>query len=207
MHTRKKRFSTERMVKTAVLAALVAILQLTSTYLLKLGITNICLVLIPIVLGAIMMGPSVGAFLGFEFGMVVYLSGIFGLDAFTNILFQAHPIATGVICIVKGTAAGFVAGIVYRLLEKHRFAAVFAAAATAPVVNTGLFVLGSLIVKDTVQAMAMAESVSFVYFVFILCAGVNFIFELLLNVLLSPTLLRIVEAVKKQSRHGRHERP
>jgi hypothetical protein len=37
-----------------------------------------------------------------------------------------------------------------------------------------------------------------VYFVFIICAGVNFLLELALNMILAPALCRVVEIVSKQ---------
>lgn len=189
-----------RMVELALLAAIVAILTLTqaSIKLTALG-TSITLVLIPVVLGALVLGPGAGAFLGFEFGMITYLMGVFGVDLFTFVLFQDHPIITALICIVKGTMAGLSAGLIYKALQnKKPYLGTVIAAASAPIANTGLFVLGTFFVKDTLQSNFVAEGQTVLYFVIIVCAGLNFILEFLLNMLAVPVLTRVVQALNKR---------
>lgn len=204
MQTSRKGSPTLKLVELAILTAIVAVLQLTGTAI-HFGATSISLVLIPIVLGAILVGPAAGAWLGFEFGVIVYLMGVFGVDVFTYILFTDHPVATGLICIVKGTLAGWCAGALYRLIgKKYPVPAVFAAAAVAPVVNTGLFILGALLVKDTLVSNFVAEGTTVLYFLVVGCAGLNFVFEFLLNLIVSPALCRIVRVVGKQLGHERH---
>lgn len=205
MQTSRKGSPTLKLVELAILTAIVAVLQLTGTAI-HFGATSISLVLIPIVLGAILVGPAAGAWLGFEFGLIVYLMGVFGADVFTYILFVDHPVITALICIVKGTLAGWCAGVVYRLIgKKHPVPAVFAAAAVAPVVNTGLFILGALVVKDTLVSKFVAEGMTVLYFLVVVCAGLNFVFEFLLNLIVSPALCRIVRVVGKQLGRERHE--
>ena len=105
MSIRKNRDTTLRLVQLAILTAIIVVLQLAGTAV-KLNIfgTSISLVLVPIVLGAMLLGPKAGAFLGFVFGVITYLMGVFGADFFTFTLFQDHPVMTGVICIVNHTA-------------------------------------------------------------------------------------------------------
>ena len=60
------------MTSLAVLTAVVLVLQLTGTTIrIPFLSTSVSLVLIPITLGAILLGPLAGAFLGFVFGAVV----------------------------------------------------------------------------------------------------------------------------------------
>lgn len=206
MQTSRKGSPTLKMVELAILTAIVAVLQLTGTAI-HFGTTSISLVLIPIVLGAILIGPAAGAWLGFEFGLIVYLMGVFGADAFTFILYTDHPVATAIICFGKGAAAGWCAGALYRLIgKKHPVPAVFAASAVAPVVNTGLFILGALTVQDTLTSNFVAEGSTVLYFLIVGCAGFNFIFEFALNLIVSPALCRIVEVVQKQLGHKPQER-
>lgn len=196
---RESHEKTLRLVMLATLTALVIILQLIGTFLPKLGVTMPSLVLIPIVLGAILYGPGAGAWLGFVFGAVVVIGGVSGLDGFTQILFQDHPILTVLLCLGKGLLAGLVCALVYRVLcDKNEYLALFAAAATAPIVNTGLFILGSYTMMDTFQSNFLGGGTSMFYFLVIVCAGWNFIFELLLNLLLCPALSRVIGVIKPQ---------
>jgi uncharacterized membrane protein len=196
MYANKRTQSIIRMTELAILTALVLVLQLAGVAIrLPFLATPISLVLIPIALGAMLLGPLAGAWLGFVFGLVVYITcGVMALDPFTAYLFQAHPFVTAMICLVKSTAAGYLSGLVYRLVRgKSRYGATFAGAAVTPIVNTGIFILGCLTIWGTMSELAGESGV--IYFLFIGCAGINFLFELAVNLFLAPALHRIMEAV------------
>ena len=144
---------TLRLVQLAILLALVIVLQQFGSGI-KVGPTSFSLVLIPIALGGMLLGPGAGAFLGLVFGIIVFLAGVTGQDVFTQILFQDHPFLTALTCLGKGAAAGFGAGLVYKLVApKNRIVAGFLSAAMTPILNTGLFILGGLLMSDTLSAM------------------------------------------------------
>lgn len=192
-----------RMVQLAILLAVVVVLQCFLGSI-KVGATSFSVVLVPIVVGALILGPAAGAFLGFAFGLVVLIYGISGQDVFTNMLFQAHPVFTAIICLGKGAAAGWGAGMVYKLVVKaSSFWASVAAAATAPILNTGLFILGGLtLVRGTLEAnLAAFGADSVVVFLVIGCAGVNFLVEFFVNMILSPAIYRIVTIVRRKFVH------
>ena len=113
------------------------------------------------------------------------------MDPFTAYLFQQNPVATAGICLIKSTLAGFLSGLVFRLLrQRNRVAATFTAALVTPVVNTGIFVLGCLLISGTLSGFMQANNIggSVVYFLLIGCAGFNFLFEAALNLILAPAL-------------------
>ena len=190
-----------RMVGIAVLAALVVVLQLLSSVI-KIGTVSITLTLIPIVVGAAFYGPGAGAILGTVFGLVVYINSATGADTGGNLVFLANPFLCAVVCIGKGPLSGWCAGLVYRLVARMDAAlgrnavAVLLAAITAPVVNTGVFLLGMvLFFQETLRAWA-AGSALLTYALFTL-AGVNFLVELGLNLVLSPAVSTLIRAIRK----------
>jgi uncharacterized membrane protein len=187
----------------SILTALVLVLHFTGIGIkLPFLSTPVSLTLIPIVLCAMLLGPACGAFLGFIYGFVVYVSlGVMAMDPFTNILFVNNPIITFLICTVKTSLAGFLSGVLYKLIkEKNIVAATFAAACIAPIANTGVFALGCLLIADTIASNFVAGGESVLYFIAIVLPGFNFIFEFLFNVLLSPTIHRIATIVSKRLR-------
>ncbi len=198
MNKTKKSAFILKMVELAMLTAIILVLQLTGTAI-KFGETSINLVLIPIVLGALLLGPSAGAYLGFISGAIVYFSGVFGADPFTLTLFNAHPLLTALVCFGKGIASGWVPGIIYKLLKnKLPYISVLLASATAPIVNTGLFILGAFTMTDTISTIAADLGMSVFYFLVIFCAGLNFVFEFILNIVVSPAIHRIISIVNKK---------
>ncbi len=189
MNTQARRQKTEKLVLAALLTALVVLLQYLGAFV-KFGPFSISLVLIPIVIGAATCGATIGAWLGFVFGVVVLISG----DAAAFL--AVDVIGTVVTVLVKGTACGLVAGLVYKLLERvNMWVAVIAAALVCPIVNTGVFLIGCLIFfMDTVTQWAGGTNVGH-YMIFVLVGG-NFLFEVLFNIILSPGVVRLLNIKK-----------
>ncbi len=195
---KKKFFSSKNITTLAILLALVIVLQLFGGYI-KIGATPLSFVLVPIVMGGIVCGSLAGAFLGVCFGIIVLIQGAVGVDPFTMILLEEHPFYTILLCLVKGGAAGALAGLSYAwIAKKSQLGGVFTAAVVAPVVNTGLFILGSLaFLQDTLKANFI-DGTTVIYFLIIGCAGINFLVELALNLICSPALHTVIRVVKKR---------
>ena len=189
MNTQVRRNKTEKLVLAALLTALVVLLQYLGAFV-RFGPFSISLVLIPIVIGAATCGAGIGAWLGFVFGVVVLLSG----DAAAFL--AVDVIGTVITVLVKGTACGLAAGLVYKALEKvNMWVAVIAAALVCPIVNTGVFLIGCFIFfMDTVTQWAGGTNVGH-YMIFGLVGG-NFLFEVLFNILLSPGVVRLLNIKK-----------
>ena len=189
----KKFFTTKNVVYLAVLTTLLVVLNLLGSVF-KI-ITSVNLTLIPIVLGALILGVRGGLILGLISGLMTFLFGVFGVDPFTNVLFVNNPILTFLTCVVKTTLAGVLCGWVYGLVkEKNKHLATFLASAIAPVVNTGIFILGALTMYNTI-ATNYSEDV--LYFLVIVCAGWNFVIEFAVNLLVAPAIRTFVRVVDK----------
>jgi uncharacterized membrane protein len=196
MQTTKK-IQTEKLVLLSLFTALVAILAYFGGFIKIGGLASISLTLIPVVLGAAMCGPWAGAWLGGVSGVVFFMTAD---AAFWMGLSIPGTIIT---VMVKGIAAGLVAGLVYKLLEKkNRYVAVIAAAIVCPVVNTGIFLLGCMIFFiDAVKDMAAGEGMSIGAYLILFFVGLNFVFELLTNIILSPAIVKLLN-IRKDKRVG-----
>lgn len=202
---RKKFFTSRNIAFLAVLTALVVVLQLWGSYI-RIGGTNLSFVLVPIVLGAVMVGPLAGAFLGLLFGAIVIAMGVTS-DPFTIFLFSQNPFGTVALCLLKGLAAGLVPGLLFKLIRrKSKYAAVIVASVAAPVCNTGIFILGCLMMSGTIGAYISSNEalsgMSVMYFLVIACAGINFLVEFAINVIASPVIFRVSEIVARVSRRS-----
>lgn len=184
---------TKTMVGVGLFTAIVLVLQFLGGSI-RFGMFSISLVLVPIVVGAAIYGWKSGAWLGFAFGAAVLLSG----DAAAFLVID--PLATVLVVLVKGTACGMMAGLVYSLLAKfNRVAAVFSAALICPVVNTGIFLLGcQLFFLETVaQWGAAAGFENAAAYMFLGLAGGNFLIEVAVNLLLAPVIVRLIKVGTK----------
>ena len=188
----EKKFSTRKLTGLAILTALVVILQFLPV---KGPFIRITLTLVPIVIGSALYGAFAGAWLGFIFGVTVLLSG--DAAAFLTINIPG-TIAT---VLVKGILAGLAAGLVYKLASKvNRYFGVICSALVAPVVNTGIFLLGCrLFFMDTVNGWAAASGYENVGAYMILSlVGINFLIELGVDLVCSPVILRLINIRKKE---------
>ena len=184
----KSRKQTEKLALMALLTAITAVLAYFGGFIKIGGLASISLTLIPVVIGAALCGPYAGAWLGGIAGAIFFTTA----DAI--FWFGLSIPGTVITVMVKGILSGLLAGIAYKLLANfNRYLAVFVSAIVCPVVNTGIFLLGSLIFFiDTVNAGATAENMSIGAYLIIFFVGLNFIFELLVNIILSPAILRIL---------------
>ena len=201
-----KRIDTRTLTGLAILTAVVVVLQLLGSFI-RFGTFSISLVLIPIVVGAALYGPFAGAWLGFAFSVVVLITD-------SAAFMVVNPLGTVLTVLLKGTLAGFFAGLIYRLLSKTGVVLVIeakgrdawrtdlgvaAAAVVCPVVNTGLFLLGCLIFfMPTINEWAAGAGFSSAgRFLILGIVGANFLFELLFNIILSPLIVRLIEIGRK----------
>ena len=143
---RKNHASVVRLTSLALLAALVVVLQTVASGI-RIGPVPISLTLVPIVVGAILFGPGAGAGLGAVFGVVCLIAGITGADEFTNVLWVASPFWLVVVCVGKAVLCGLCAGLVAKALRHRQTISCILAALTAPVVNTGVFAIGFILLR------------------------------------------------------------
>ncbi len=180
--------STQTMVLGAILTALVVVFQLMGSFI-RFGPVSISLVLIPIVIGAAMCGKGIAAWLGLVFAVVVLA------QPDTMVFWTISPIGTVLTVVLKGVACGFCAGIIYDILKKfNRYVAVMAAAVVCPIVNSGIFFLGCLaFFFEDIKSWGLAVGFeSGLEYVIIGMIGINFLVELLSNMLLSPVIVRVL---------------
>ena len=183
----------------AVLAALTTVLQLIGNTA-RIGILTLNFSLVPIVLAGLLLGTWYGAALGALTGLIILLNnGILGADGFTNVLFATDPIVIILVCILKTAVAGAVCALIYKALKnRNEHLGVFLSSAAVPVVNSGLFAIGMfLIVPSLINAGFMTESDNAFAVVILGFIGLNFVFELGVNIIVSPAIYRVVRIIDK----------
>lgn len=201
-----KRFFTARNIAfLGVLVAMVIVLQLWGS-MIPIGAAglNLSFVLIPITLGAILLGPLAGLILGFIFGFVVLMTGVTGTNGFTSYVLMYSPLTTSLTCLLKGMVAAFVSGLAYKLIsKKNKYIAVFVAAALLPVINTALFILGALCMSGTIESFVNDYMPSFdghniMYIIVVGLVTVNFFIEFAINMICAPALYAVTNVIEKQ---------
>lgn len=173
--------NTKNITIISLFVGIVVALQVAATFI-NFGGFPITLTLVPIIIGGAMYGKKVGALLGTAFGIVVAIMVITGADPSGAYMLSVHPAVTVLGCILKGTFAGLVSALVYeKLNKKNQMLAIILSAAVAPIVNTGILFLIILIWFNGTFANFIA-----------LFMTANFAIELVIDILLAPGLLRVI---------------
>ncbi|MBR6939553.1 MAG: ECF transporter S component [Clostridia bacterium] len=182
---------TKATVMMGLLTAIVFVFQFVSMSI-RTATFSITLSLVPIVVGAALYGKWAGAWLGLVFGTAVLLTG----DA--NVFLAVNVPGTIITVLLKGVLAGFASGLVYDLIKrKNDTLATYISGILTPVVNTGVFILGCLtFFMPTIKEWA--GDTNAVKYIFIGLIGFNFFIELAVNLLLSPTIARIIKIGRKE---------
>ena len=202
----KRLLTSKQITAIAVLLALVIVLQALSGSMM-IGAVQLNFSLVPIVLGSIIFGPLVGSLLGLACGIVILVQVIMGGSPFYLLIWANDPIVTVLICLVKTTVAGCLSGVLYKFIsKKSNVTAIFVSSAIVPIVNTGLFILGCLCMNDTIMLFqtqlgqvsdfAHVIGMSPLVFILVILVTFNFFVELAINLILAPTLNRVLKIIK-----------
>lgn len=189
-----RRKQTEKLALMALLTALTAVLAYLGGFIKIGGLASINLTLIPVVLGAALLGPLAGAWLGGVSGVIFFTTA-------DSVFWLSLSIPGTILTVMtKGILAGLVAGLVYKALERvNKYLAVALSAFVCPIVNTGIFLLGCLaFFMEPVNMGASNEGMSVGMYLIVFYVGLNFVFELLANMILSPAVVRLLNIRKKK---------
>lgn len=196
-----KFFTAKNVALLGILTGLVIVLQLFASAIPMFGVT-LNFSLIPIALAGIMMGWLGGTIVGFACGFVVFITmAVLGHEPSTAFLFQTDPYILSFMCIGKTTLAGAVSGLLCKYISKYnRAVAVGISSLIIPIINTGVYMLGMVLMKSSV-AQFLKLDVSTASVVFVVVFGIiwlNFIVEIIINTLFTPILYRVIKVIDKR---------
>ena len=186
MSQRSKSIDVRKMTYLAIFSALVFVFQVIAIPVGGFFETSALPVAV-IVIGAALFGIKGGAWLGFVFGIsVMILPGTQAYLTFGDNKFYS-VFCTIAVVFLKGILAGIASGAVYNLLRKvNKYLSVLISGIAAVTVNTGVFLLGSVLFFEATFAQMMTALLL-----------TSYLIELFTSVLLAPTVLRIINIKNK----------
>ena len=176
---------TKRIAIITIFSAIIIVLQVLATFI-NFGSFPITLTLIPIIVAGAIYGPYIGLLMGLVFGIVVSIMVVFGLDPSGAIMFSTHPIITVLTCLIKGALCGLFGAISYKLIKNNKKGIIVSATIT-PITNTLILGLSLILFFDSNFAVTIA-----------LFMSTNFVIELILDILLAPGLLNLINRAKSR---------
>lgn len=203
-----KSAKTASIIKLAQLSALVALLivfGVTNLGYIKTGFAEITLNVIPVAIGAIVLGPSAGAVCGAAFGLTSFFQ-CFGMSAFGVELFQVSPVLAFIVCFVPRVLEGWLTGLIFKGLSK-RFKSnslpCGIASLCCPLLNTVLFV-GLLLLlygkSDYMTSLYTASAAKNLLMFIAWFVGLNGIVEAIAGFIISTAASKALLAANKRLR-------
>lgn len=105
------------LVRLAVLAVILLILEITGIGYIKTPGIELTILQVPVIVGAIILGPGAGAILGGVFGMTSFWQAVSGKSAFGLMLFNMNPFGAIMTTIPTRILMGFLCGLFFRFLK------------------------------------------------------------------------------------------
>ena len=191
-----------QMAQLAILIAIMFIFAFTPLGYLKIGLIEITFMVLPVAIGAIILGPAAGAVLGAVFGLTSFIQ-CFGMSTFGVFLLSLNPILTFITCMVPRVLCGWFSGVLFRAMQKFdktRVISYFVASLSTALLNT-LFFMTALCLcfyhTEYIQGFASALGAGNVLLFIVLFVGVQGLVE--------AALCTVVGAgVGKGVRHALH---
>lgn len=162
----KSKFSTKYLVELALLVAIILLMAFTPIGYIKTAGLEITLIVIPVAVGAVTLGPTAGAILGGVFGVTSFIQ-CFGMSAFGTILLGVNPFLTFLVCVPTRILVGWLTGLIYSGLRKtklHSGVSLTLANLCCPLLNTTFF-MGALVIlfADTMRTQfGMTKVIPFI---------------------------------------------
>jgi len=177
--TRTAGINTGKMVRLAVLVAIILLMAYTPLGYLRAGPVEITFIMIPVAIAAIVVGPFGGAIAGGVFGITSFLM-CFGSSPFGAALLGINPFFTFVLCIIPRILAGYIPGLIYAAgtaVKKAKRKTIFTVLASlaAPLLNTVLFVGGLFVLFGSTDFVRGFGETT--WSIIVLLVGVNGLIE------------------------------
>ncbi len=203
----KIRSSTLRLTQTAILIALLIVCACVPLRTLGLEIT---LSVIPVAIGAILMGPATGALLGAVFGLCSFAQcfGWFFPSPFGAALVGINPLLAFLVCVPTRTLMGFCAGWIFKAMKKidrsHSQMPSFTVANLSAALLNTLFFMSTLMLlfgqSEVIQNFRTQSGTTNVVAFVLWFVGINGLVEALVSFFLGTALSKtLFVAIKRLS--------
>ena len=175
--------NTKTLTRVALLVAIELVMKMVGLGSVPVGPLYMSFLTLPIAVGAITMGPAVGALLGGVFGAVSFYDAITGASAMTGALFQVSPVNTFILCVGMRVLMGLCCGLIFSGLKRFDKPGTWSyilSAMSAPFLNT-VFFMGWIVLAfygcDYVQNLVSVKGAANPFMFVVLLVGVQAIFE------------------------------
>lgn len=138
----KRQVNVRYIAELGMFIGIILLMKLTGLSSIPVGPLVMTFTMIPIAVGAMLLGPLAGTILGAFYGLLSLYDAITGKSLMTAAFFAVSPFMTVLLCIGTRALVGYLTGLLFRVFQKidrHRIWSYFAGGLLAPMLNTICF--------------------------------------------------------------------
>lgn len=190
-----KKLNTKKLVATALMIAIIILLDVTGIGYFNIGPLSLTLMCVPVIIGTLTLGLGPGLLLGLAFAATSIAkipSNVFYSVLFTGFVPLMKQVLVCLIPRLLVPVAVHYTGKVMKKCSKHHFISDGVASAVGPLTNT-VFFLSLFYLFHHIQAQQLTEEMYTLFMsTFTLATTVNAVVELIMAVLICPPIIYAV---------------
>lgn len=172
-----KKFNTLKMVQLAAFVAIIFLMAFTPLGYIRIFAIDMTLIVVPVAVGAVILGPGAGAVLGLTFGITSLIQSF--SSPLGAMMLDINPIFRVITCIVPRVLCGWLTGLAYVGLKKSKGLqklSIPLANLSCPLLNTVLFMTTLMLCyynTPIVQGMVAEYGITNPFIFVVALVGVN----------------------------------
>ena len=203
--SKEKKTNTVWIVKMGILLAIMLLFTFTSIGYIKVGVIEITMMVLPVAVGGIVLGPAAGAILGTFFGITSFIQ-CFGMSAFGVLMLSLNPVGAAVTCIVPRFLCGFIPAVVFNVFRKKNkknIGTILLAGVLTAILNTIFFMLSIIIFfwhNDSFMSTMVDWGIAMdsIWLFFIAFVGLNGVIEAAFNAVAATAVSKVLFKLEKR---------
>lgn len=196
-----KKNSVRTLTQLGVLTAILIVMAFTPLGYIRTGALSITLLHLPVIVGAVLIGPMGGMVLGAVFGLTS-LFQCFGMEPFGTMLMSINPVATVITCLVPRVLFGLLAAVLYRVFSAKTGKLGCALTGLVATLCHTLMFMASLCIffyrTEFIQGIAASLGASNVFAFVVALVGVNGLLEMALAAVVTAALIPVLKKAVRQ---------
>lgn len=196
-------------VFAAMLSALILLMTFTGIGYIPIGPLKLTFNMLPVAVGAVLLGPLYGAILGGVFGLSSFIT-CFGMDALGMVFLGINPFLLFVMCVLPRVLCGLIPALLFKLFPNTTAGEIIGAAICCmltAVLNTigflsfmWIFFANDLANNPKVLELLGGAGIDSIITLFVLFAGVNALIEAGVNLILGSAICKpLFKMVRKSN--------
>lgn len=202
MREKRKKLDSFKVTEITVFLVLAIVFQILTSF----SVPSLAICLVPLTIAVTMLGLEGGIAVGLAFGITSAIGGFIGNQTIETQFFGQNWFLASTLFLIKGVGTGVVAAITHNGLKRiNRYLAVIFASIVAPIVNTLLLIITSVIFMPSLDVLATARGLTIGKYILTAILFERFLPEIIINVLVTILAIKVLMNLRKKYKRNKRK--